>query len=120
MTDMDFFQNKKPTPSKLARFGLAREGAQQVYRTALSASGFVLTMRIAEQGMVCTEVVDPDCGEPYVLHRMPGVAGSFVGGVRSQYEAALAQIGVQCFEPDAFQSRQAAALLHIAAPKHLR
>ena len=101
------FKNKKVNLSKLVPFGFEKAGTCYLYRQVLSDSGFLLTVRITEQGEVSSEMIDPLSGEPYTLHLADNAVGRFVGTVKSQYEETLAEIAEQCFNSDAFQSKQA-------------
>lgn len=105
------FTNKKVNPSKLLDFGFEANGAAYVYRTTLSQSGFRLTVRITEQGEISSEIVDPAFDAPYTLHLVESATGSFVGGVRRQYQEILTEIADQCFVLDVFQSAQAKELI---------
>lgn len=106
------FKNKKVNLSKLVPFGFEKAGTCYLYRQALSDSGFLLTVRITEQGEVSSEMIDPLSGEPYTLHLADNAVGRFVGAVKSQYEETLAEISAQCFDADAFQSKQANELIN--------
>lgn len=101
------FKNKKMNPLKLVTFGFEKSGTCYLYNKTLSHSGFILTVRIAEQGTVTSEITDPLSGEPYTLHLVDNAVGRFVGAVKSQYEETVAEIADRCFDLDAFKSRQA-------------
>ncbi|MDO4566199.1 MAG: MmcQ/YjbR family DNA-binding protein [Oscillospiraceae bacterium] len=105
------FRSKKADFSKLAAFGFAPQGEGFIYREKLSGCGFVLNAFVSSQGEVSAEIIDPELNERYVLHLVEGAAGSFVGGVKSQYEEILNRIARECFEPDVFKSKQAAELI---------
>lgn len=105
------FQNRRPNTDKLLRFGFEKAGNGYVYRTDLLEGQMRLTVRVEETGEIDTRVVDIAAGEDYVLHRVAGAAGPFVGRVRSEYEAALEEIAASCFDRDVFQSEQAKAVI---------
>ncbi len=63
-----------------------------------------MTILIAADETVKTKVIDRFSKEEYVLHRMAGAAGPFVGAVRSDHETILRDISEKCFEPDVFKS----------------
>lgn len=101
------FKNKKVNFPKLLLFGFEVRDSCFVYERVLSESGLKLIVSITMQGEVTTEMIDLSLKEPYILHLVDGTAGSFVGGVKVQYEETLTEIANQCFENDVFKSAQA-------------
>lgn len=114
MTDIiyNIFKNKKVNPTKLVPFGFKQDKSCYVYNKVLSESGFILTIKITEQGKITAEIIDPSFNEPYTLHLVDDIAGSFVGRIKNQYEETLTEIANNCFEPDVFKSSQADALIN--------
>lgn len=100
----NIFRRKKVNFEKLTAFGFSKEEETYSYRAVLSESGFILTVHITEQGEIGTAVTDPASGEPYVLHLADHTEGSFVGGVKYEYERILTEITDQCFEWDVFKA----------------
>lgn len=111
----NIFRRKTVNFEKLAPFGFSKEEGTYSYRTVLSESGFILTVNITEQGEISTTVTDPVSGEPYILHLADRTEGSFVGGVRVEYERILTEIAEQCFERDVFKSELSKTLI-----RHIR
>lgn len=107
----NIFRRKKVNFEKLTAFGFSKEEGTYSYRAALSGSGFILTVRITEQGEIGTAVTDPVSGEPYVLHLSDRTEGCFVGGVKHEYERVLTDIAEQCFERDVFKADLTKALI---------
>lgn len=105
------FNKKSVDYEKLTAYGFTKKADTYSYRTILSDSGFTMTVNVTEQGEISTIVMDPDFNEPYTLHLVDGVAGSFVGGIKTEYEQVLADIACKCFKPDVFQSDLAKALI---------
>ena len=105
------FKQKKIVWDKLIPFGFAETEEGYRYQQMMPDCGLLLTVRVTKQGQLSTEVTDPVTDAPYTLHLLDGAAGSFVGAVRSQYQALLADIASQCFEADVFRSEQAKALI---------
>lgn len=100
----NIFQRKTANFEKLAAYGFSKETDGYSYTAVLSGNGFLMTVRITEQGDVRAVVTDPAFGEPYTLHLVDGALGSFVGGVRAEYERVLTDIAERCFEVDVFKS----------------
>ncbi len=61
-------------------------------------------------------LTDVQTQSEYVLHRIEGAQGAFVGRVREEYLAALRAIRAACFERNAFRADVSRALLDGAVP----
>ncbi len=103
-------KNRKLNREKLLSFGFEKSDSGYIYHTHLVEGQMTLTVVIDEEGTIYTHVVDGS-GDEYVLHRVAGVAGSFVGQVKSEYEAVLKEISEKCFDPDVFKSEQAKVVI---------
>ena len=101
--------HRKPDPEKLRAFGFAPAGEELTYRREI-AGGMTISVAVRADGRVFAEVTDAETGEEYLLHRVEGATGAFVGQVRTAYEALLAEIAA-CFETDIFESGQTRRLL---------
>ena len=53
-------------------------------------------------------------GEGYVLHRVPGAQGAFVGRLREEYENILQSVSDACFETDVFKSPCAKQVIELS------
>lgn len=113
------FKRKKINFSKLIPFGFIQEGNTYTYEKILPENEFILTVKIAEDGSLSTEIIDSTVDEPYTLHLAEGAVGSFVGKVKMQYEETLAEIAEKCFEPDVFKSSQAKELIEYVRQKYV-
>lgn len=71
----------------------------------------LLTVQVSTEGAVSTTLTDCSCGEEYVLHRIEGAAGAFVGQVKAAYEAKMEEIARLCFDPEIFKSSQTKQVL---------
>lgn len=105
------FQRKAVVKDKLTAYGFTYHSGAYAYHTILPGSGFEMNVTITPQGQVSASVIDPTLNEPYTLHLVNDAAGSFVGGIRSEYEQTLRDIADKCFEPDVFKSVQAKELI---------
>lgn len=106
------FKNRKVDAGRLVPFGFSKEKSAFTYSTRLLNGQFEMTVTVTKAGAVSTEVIDVATNEPYVLHRVSGAAGAFVGAVREEYEGVLAAIAAACFEPDIFKSEGARRVIH--------
>ena len=105
------FHKRRVVINALEPFGFRPTDTGYVYEKTLLESGFQMTVTVAADGEVKTAVIDPSFNEPYTLHLTDGATGSFVGGVRSEYEQVLMEIADRCFVPDVFKSAQAKELI---------
>lgn len=97
------FARKKPNLEQLLSFGFEQQGSGYIYTTGIVDGQFRLTVSLSDVGAVSTVLTEAVSGEEYVLHRVPGASGAFVGKVREEYEAVLQTISEKCFEPDVFK-----------------
>lgn len=105
------FKNRSQNIEKMLFFGFQQMENGYVYRTDLVDGQMKLTVTVNADARVFTEITDNSSGEEYVLHRVTGAAGTFVGRVKSEYEAVLEGIAAKCFDPDVFKSEQAKAVI---------
>ena len=112
------FKRKSVIPEKLPAYGFSKKADIYSYSTALPSSEFTMTVSITEQGEISTMVTDPALNEPYVLHLADNAAGSFVGGVKYEYEQVLTDIADKCFEHDVFKTELAKAMIKYVRSKY--
>lgn len=102
---------RKVNFKKLLAFGFEIYRDAYTYTALLPESGFLMNVKISEQGEVFTEVLDPTTDEPYTLHLLENASGSFVGGIRQDYKNVLSHIAENCFDVDVFKSSQTCELI---------
>lgn len=117
MTEITF-KNRKLNIEKLLSFGFEKTDGGYVYRTDFVDGLMKMTVQIDKDGKIFTEVTDNASGEEYVLHRVVGAAGSFVGKVRTEYEAVLEEISAKCFDNEVFKSKQAQEVIAYVKDKY--
>lgn len=105
------FKRRKVNTDKLLSFGFKATCNGYVYCTELVDGQMKLNVKINAEGKLYTEIIDNNSGEEYVLHRVAGAAGSFVGRVKNEYETILEEISAKCFDLDVFKSDQAKAVI---------
>ena len=96
---------------KLETFGFALEGDAYFYAEDLLAGSFKLYVRVGNNGVVSTMLLDMESEEPYVLHLVKNAQGAFVGEVRAAYQAVLDRIGEACGEHGSFHGAYVEELL---------
>lgn len=102
----EVFKNRKLNIEKLLSFGFKNVDNSYVYHADIADGQMKLTVLIETDEKIHTKITDNDSGDEYVLHRVSGAAGAFVGQVKSEYEAVLGEISNKCFIPDVFKSKQ--------------
>ena len=107
----ELFKDRKPNIQKLLSFGFAEQNDIFSYSENLADGQFKMIVSISRAGTVNAAVWDCKSDDQYVLHRVPGAHGSFVGRIRSEYEALLLQIAENCFDKTVFKSEYAKALI---------
>lgn len=105
------YKNRKANVDKLKAYGFKQTDAGLTYSRHLMDDTLLLNVTVSAQGEVSASVTDMQLNEPYTLHLAKGAAGSFVGGVRAEYENVLTDIAEKCFEPDVFKSEYAKRLI---------
>lgn len=109
---MEFlFRKKKLNRQKLMSCGFVEQDGQFISSRPLVDGQFTMTISISQAGDVRSKLLERDFGEEYVLHRVPGVKGAFVGKVRKEYEDVLFFISENCFDADVFTSDCARQLI---------
>lgn len=96
---------------KLEPFGFVRDGDAYFYAEDLLAGSFRLHVKLSEDGVVSTLLMDTESEEPYVLHLVENAQGAFVGEVRAAYQAVLDRIVEACGEHGSFHGAYVEELL---------
>lgn len=103
MSQSPVFSRLRVRPDTLAAFGFRKSGSKWSLMKPLVDGAFDCTVTIQGENDVFTRLVDVATGEDYTLHLMPSATGAFVGRVRTELEALLAEIARECFERDVFK-----------------
>lgn len=111
MGDAIFFKNKKLNKDKLFTYGFTYGNDIYTYSIALLDNQFNLEVFISNIGEIHTRMIDASTNEEYILHKIQGAHGGFVGHVKEEYDRVLADIEGQCFDMDVFRSKQADELI---------
>lgn len=112
------FKHKSVNLGKLKEYGFALSGDEYVYNTQILDGQFEMTVSVSAKGEVAATVIDLATGEPYTLHLVAEACGAFVGQVRSEFEAVLADIADKCFYSDVFKDDISHALIEYVRQKY--
>ena len=107
-----FFAMKKAVPEKLRLYGFCENEGKLSFEAVLSKSLFRMKIDIFPDGRAAASVTDPASDEEYTLHLSDMASGSFVGGVREDFEALLRDISEKCFVSDVFRSDELKKLIN--------
>lgn len=107
----EVLKNRKLNIDKLSAFGFDQSRDGYDYCRDFADGQMKLTVKVTCDGRLWTEVTDIDAGEEYVLHRVAGAIGSFVGQVKTEYEMILEEISANCFDVEVFKGNQAKAVI---------
>lgn len=112
------FKNRKPNVQRLVSFGFMEQDGNYTHMTDVADGQFKMTVTVAKAGNVSATLTESASGEEYVLHRVPGAKGAFIGKVREEYEGILNAIAANCFDPDVFKSDYAVKVIRHVREKY--
>lgn len=92
-------KNKTVDFGRLESFGFV--GGR--YEKNICGGQFALIITVARDGRIFTSVVDNFSGEEYVLHLVENSTGSYVGAVRAEFDAVIANFVERCCETNIFR-----------------
>lgn len=100
------FRHKKPNKDKLLAYGFCFDGDRYTYTRPVLQNEMELLVSVDKVGNVGTRLTDTSSGEEYILHLVRSASGSYIGQVRSEYEAVLSHIAESCFDGEVFKAKQ--------------
>lgn len=111
------FKNRHPNVKQLLCYGFECFDDVYLYKTTILDGQFSLTIKVSGV-LVDTELVDVSTDEPYTLFLADSAVGSFVGSVRTAYEAALQDIAEKCFDKHVFKTDYAQQIIRYIGEKY--
>lgn len=111
------FKNRRPNAKRLLAYGFERFGDVYLFKTTILDGQFALTVKV-EISQVYTELIDTATDEQYTLFLADGAVGSFVGSVRSAYEAVLLEVAERCFDKYVFKTDYAQQIIRYVTEKY--
>ena len=97
------FLRRKVNRDKTLRFGFVDAGDEYRYETDLPGGLFRLHVALSPDGHADTRLIEKETDEEYSLYKTDSV-GAFVGEIRQQVEAVLAQVAESCCDMEVFKS----------------
>ena len=111
-------RNKRPNTEKLLKYGFEQVGDKYVYNTTVMDGQFRLTVTIDGEGDMQTELYDTQADDIYTLHLVETAVGAYVGRVRAEYAAVLADIELNCYDTDVFKQQLTLKILQHAKEQY--
>lgn len=113
----DIFQRKKCNLERMSAYGFIIKDEKRIYETNIIDGAFKLSVLIAENGNVDTNLIEIENSEPYVLYKT-NATGAYVGKVRSAVEAVLIDIANTCYDSSIFKTNQAQMAIEYVRKKY--
>lgn len=113
----DIFQRKKCNLERMSAYGFIIKDEKRIYETNIIDGTFKLSVLIAENGNVDTNLIEIENSEPYVLYKT-NATGAYVGKVRSAVEAVLIDIANTCYDSSIFKTNQAQMAIEYVRKKY--
>lgn len=113
----DIFKRKKCNVEKMSAYGFIIKDGKGIYETNIIDGAFRLSVFVAENGDVDTNLIEVENGEPYVLYKT-NASGTYVGEIRTAVETVLIDIANACYEPSAFKTNQAQMAIEFVRKKY--
>ena len=110
--------NKKADIKKLVQYGFKNNRGKYTYSADIMEGDFTLNIEIINLNEIKTELIEKAFNEPYTLHLVEGVQGTFVGKIREEYEKILTEIKEKCFEMNVFEWEYSYKVLEYAKKKY--
>lgn len=118
MIEKEFFKHRKIIFEKLIPYGFIMQDRKYEYTTFILDGEFRMHVLIDEDEQIETKVIDVSTEDEFVLHRVPGASGAFIGEVKTAYEAVLTAIMENCTEKDVFKSEIARQIISYVRGKY--
>lgn len=107
-------KNKAVRADRLESFGFV--GGR--YEKDICGGAFTLGLSVGQDGRIFSRVVDGNSGEEYVLHLVENSVGSYIGGVRAEYDEVVADFIERCCESTIFRGELTQRLIEYVRGKY--
>ena len=119
MEDIEsLLKNRKIDFKKLLEYGFIKKENQYEYKTILIENEFDIIVTFYEDGNLDTKVIDLMSNDEYLLVKVLGATGEYVGKVREAYKNKLIGIIMKCSEIEVFKSNQAKQIIKYVKEKY--
>ncbi len=119
MTDTDILlKNKKMNAKLLLSYGFVKKEENYIYSEKLINGQLEMTVIITKAGKLSAEIRDTASKELYIVHKVSGSYGGFVGKVREEHIRILNDIIKNCFDNDTFKSEYSKLVIRYVKEKY--
>ena len=113
----DIFKRKKRNIEKMSAYGFIIKDGKWMYETNIMDGTFRLSVFIAENGDVDTNLIEIENNEPYVLYKT-SASGVYVGEIRTAVETVLTDMANTCYDVSVFKTNQAQMIIEYVRKKY--
>lgn len=113
----DIFKRKKCDIEKMSAYGFCTKDGKWMYETNIMDGTFRLSVFIAENGDVDTNLIEIENNEPYILYKT-SASGAYVGEIRTAVETVLTDIANTCYDVSVFKTNQARMVIEYVRKKY--
>lgn len=112
------FNNKKLDKSKAKAYGFILDDDYFILHKPLMDNTFELTIKISNDGVIDTKVIESATNEEYELIHVSDASGKFVGKMRDEFENLLTDIAAKCYVLNVFKSDYANDIINYINKKY--
>ncbi len=112
-----FSNKKKAVPKKLKEYGFKKIGDTYAYSKKIFDGQFTFKFEVSKNG-VSAKLIEEAFGEEFKLHLVSDSQGSFISGVRNEFENRLKDIAKNCFENSNFENPKTIKVIEFIKKKY--
>jgi len=109
---------KKADIEKLKKYGFKKNKDKYSYCIDIMNGDFTLNIDIENGNEIKPKLIEKAFNEPYTLHLVEDVQGTFVGQIRKEYEKIINEIKEKCFNMKVFEWEYSYKILDYAKEKY--
>lgn len=114
----NLLKNKKIDINKLLEYGFVEKDDKYEYIEVLIENEFNIIATFSKEGDLDAKVIDMVSDDEYLLVKVSGAIGEYVGKVREAYKNKLYDIISKCSEVEVFKSSQAKQIIKYVKEKY--
>lgn len=114
----NILRNRKININKLLNYGFVEKDDKYEYTDVLIENEFNIIVTFSKDGNLDSKVIDIMLDEEYLLVKVSGAIGEYVGKVREAYKNKLDDIISKCSEVEVFKSNQAKQIIKYVKEKY--
>ena len=99
------FRSTKINHKMLIEYGFSKQDKEYIYPVKIMNGQFELFVKI-KNNIISTKLIDLSTNEEYILHKVDGAVGEFVGKVRDTISDIINDVKQKCFDVVVFKGWQ--------------